>query len=176
MGFEVQSAEFRQSADSAGTSTTWGSYTGATFTERMRLVNSNGNVGIATTAPRSGILSNAQNAAIPALDVSGQIYGRLPVFIASNTTFDISAAASNAQYQNTYIYITNSGFSNLSFPNTALLTSMGGTFFQLKNSTTSALSVTVTGTVGITSPVAITPSNAITFVVSPNNSNTMLLF
>jgi hypothetical protein len=136
---------------------------------------SNGMVGVATTAPRPGILSNVSNTAIPALDVAGQVYGRLPVFVHTGTTLDISIAASNSLYSNSYIYLTNSGFSNITIPS-VLATSNGGTFFQLKNSTTAALSVTITGTVNVTSPIAITPSNAITFVVSPNASNTMLVF
>jgi len=132
-----------------------------------------GNVGIGTSAPRSGILSNAANTSISSFDVSGQIYGRLPVFIVTGTTLDLSANFST--YSNTYTYLTNSGFSNVTIPS-SLSTSNGGTFFQLKNSTSSFLSVTITGTVGITSPVSISPSNAITFVVSPSNANTMLLF
>ena len=133
---------------------------------------SNSNVGIGTTVPRSGFQSNSATSGIRALDVSGQVFGRLPIFIVSNTTLDVDTNY-NA-YQNTYFYITNSGFSNLTVPST-LSTSNGGTFFQLKNSTTSSLSITITGSVGITSPVSISPSNALTFVVSPSSSNTMLL-
>ena len=53
LGFGVFASEFRTSADAAATATTWGHYTGATFTERMRLINSNGNVGIG-----AAVLSN----------------------------------------------------------------------------------------------------------------------
>jgi hypothetical protein len=144
--------------------------------ERMR-INPYGAIGVGTSYPRSGLSNNAQNTSIYSLDVSGQIYGRLPVYINTGTTMDISTAASNAAYRNTYIYLTNSGFSNLNFPTTALTSAFGGTFFQLKNSTTSYMNVSVTGTIGITSPVTIAPSNAITFVVSPSNAgNAMLLF
>jgi hypothetical protein len=169
--------------DRTNTGGVWGgelalytSYNAAASTEKMR-IDATGHVGIGIAAPRFGLSNNAQNNAILSLDVSGQIYGRLPVYINTGTTLDISTAASNAAYRNTYIYLTNSGFSNLNFPTTALTSAFGGTFFQLKNSTTSYMNVSVTGTIGITSPVTIAPSNAITFVVSPSNAgNAMLLF
>ena len=131
------------------------------------LVISNNRIGIGTTAPRVGLGSPY------ALDVSGCTYGRLPVNVVATTTLDLST--NYAAYANTYTYLTNSGFSNITIPSTSATTS-GGTFFQLKNSTPTFMSVVITGTVGITSPVSIAPSNAITFVVSPTSANTMLLF
>jgi hypothetical protein len=107
------------------------------------------------------------------LDVSGQVYGRLPVYIVTTTTLDLSANYS--AYSNTYIYITNAGFSNLTLPATTAV-STGGTFFQLKNATSTSLAITVNATLTLTSPVIIPPSNAITLVISPSNANTMLLF
>jgi hypothetical protein len=133
---------------------------------------SNSNVGVNTIAPRFGFQTNTQTA-IPALDVSGQVYGRLPVFVVSGTSLDISANF-NA-YANSYFYITNSGFTTISNPPTTT-TAQGGTFFQFKNATSSYLSITMASTVTITSPVVIPPSNAITLVVSPSNANTFLLF
>ena len=134
---------------------------------------SNSNVGFfRQIAPRFGYETNTQTT-IPAIDISGQIYGRLPVFVVSGTSVDISANF-NA-YANSYFYITNSGFTTISNPPTTS-TSQGGTFFQFKNATSSYLSITVASTVTITSPVVIPPSNAITLVVSPSNANTFLLF
>ena len=135
-------------------------------------------VGMGTVAPRAGYLSNAANTAIPSLDVSGQVFGRLPIVVhsgASATSLDLNVNF-NA-YQNTYFYLTNSGFNGVTLPTTTS-SNNGGIFFQLKNSTSTTMSVTVTGasSVGIVSPVTITPSNAITFVVSPSSSNTFLLF
>jgi len=130
-------------------------------------------IGISTTVARWGFQSNAATSGIYSLDVSGQVFGRLPVFVVSTTTLDLSANY-NA-YANTYFYLTNSGFSNVTIPTASAVTA-GGTFFQLKNSTTAYMSVIITGTVGITSPVTIAPSNAITFVVSPSNADRMLLF
>jgi hypothetical protein len=148
------------------------SYNAAASTEKVR-INAVGNVGISTTNPRSGFQTNAQTIGIPALDVSGQVYGRLPVFVVSGTSVDISA--NYAAYANSYFYITNSGFTTISNP-AVTATTQGGTFFQFKNATSSYLSITVASTVSITSPVVIPPSNAITLVVSPSNANTFLLF
>jgi hypothetical protein len=139
--------------------------------ERLRI--SDANVGVATTAPRSGVLANALSSTIPALDVSGQVYGRLPVYVVSDTTLDI--ATNFDSYANSYFYITNSSFDTITNPETTS-TSSGGTFFQLKNSTSSYLNVTVASTVTIRSPVVIPPSNAITLVVSPSEADTFLLF
>ena len=128
---------------------------------------------MSTTLPRAGVQSNAQTTAIPSIDISGQVYARLPVYIVTAASLDLSA--NYAGYANTYIYLTNSAFSSVLLP-AATATSNGGTFFQLKNSTPSYMSVTLNATLGLTSPTVIPPSNAITFVVSPSNANTMLLF
>jgi hypothetical protein len=127
-----------------------------------------GNVGIGTSAPRAGLGSSV------ALDVCGCIYGRLPV-----TVFDTSGlldlSTNFTTYANSYIYLTNTAFSSVRLP-TAVATTLGGTFFQLKNSTPAYLSVTLNATLGLVSPVSIAPSNAITLVVSPSVANRLLLF
>lgn len=135
-------------------------------------IDQNGQVGINTGGPRRGLLSNIQNGG-PSLDVQGQVYGRLPVYITTEPflSFD-SDFVLNA---NTYFYITNSAFSTVSLARATSPLTEGGVFFQLKNATASFLSITVTGDLGIVSPVSIAPSNAITFVVSPSNANTYLL-
>lgn len=126
--------------------------------ERMR-VNNVGNVGIGTTAPRS------------LLDVSGQFYGRLPVFDVSATTQTLTLGVND----NSYFYLTNSSFSNIIAPATTS-TGNAGTFWTFKNSTSSTLSVTLTNTLSLTSPVSIPPLNAITLTISPTSNNTLLLF
>jgi hypothetical protein len=79
MGFEVLGGQFRQSADAAGTAITWGYYTGTTFTERMRLVNTTGSVGIGTSAPAYTLdVSTAANSAA----VNMSTWSRVPI---SNT-------------------------------------------------------------------------------------------
>jgi len=130
-------------------------------------------MGIVTTLPRAGIQSNAQTTAIPSLDVSGQIYGRLPVFVVATSNLDLSANFNT--YANTYIYLTNTAFSSILLP-TSTASSNGGTFFQLKNSTSTYMSVTLNASLTLTTPTVIPPSNAITLVVSPNAPSTMLLF
>ena len=72
----------------------------------------------------------------------------------------------------TYFSITNSLFSNIT-PPTAGMTA--GMFWVLRNNTNSTLSITVTGTPpGISSPLSITPSNAVTLVAS--NATSYVLF
>jgi hypothetical protein len=117
-------------------------------------------LGVFTTGPRGG------------LDVSGSVYGRLPVTVVTGTSVDISA--NYGTLANSYFYITNSGFNTITNPSTTS-TAQGGTFFQFKNATSSYLSVTMANSVTIASPVIIPPSNAITLVVSPTTSNTFLL-
>jgi hypothetical protein len=124
-------------------------------------------MGVFTSVPRAGLGSTT------ALDVSGNIYGRLPVTVVSGTTLDISA--NYAQYANSYIYLTNPAFSTITNPSVTT-TTHGGTFFQFKNATPTYLNVTMANTVTITSPVVIPPSNAVTLVVSPTTANTFLLF
>lgn len=123
-------------------------------------------LGVFTSAPRGGLGS------ANALDVSGSVYGRLPVTVVTGTSVDISA--NYETLANSYFYITNSGFNTITNPSTTA-TSQGGTFFQFKNATSSSLSVTMANSVTIASPVLIPPSNAITLVVSPAASNTFLL-
>jgi hypothetical protein len=123
-------------------------------------------MGVFTSGPRAGLGSTS------ALDVSGNIYGRLPVTVVTGTSVDISA--NYAALANSYLYITNSGFNTITNPSTTT-TTQGGTFFQFKNATSSYLSVTMANTVTIASPVIIPPSNAVTLVVSPAANNSFLL-
>jgi hypothetical protein len=133
---------------------------------QSNLVFNGTSLGLFTTGPRAGLGS------ANALDVSGNVYGRLPVTIVTGTSLDISA--NYATYANTYVYLTNSGFNTITNPSTTS-TTQGGTFFQFKNATSSYLSVTMANTVTITSPVIIPPSNAVTLVVSPLANNSFLL-
>jgi hypothetical protein len=146
-------------------------YLGASGSNTFSMTSAMG--GWRTDAPRAGVQSNLQTAAIPSIDISGQVYARLPVYIVTTSNLDLSAGYQG--YANTYIYLTNSAFSSVLLP-TATAVANGGTFFQLKNSTPVYMSVTLNATLGLTSPVTIPPSNAITLVVSPSNANTMLLF
>lgn len=134
---------------------------------QSNLVFTGTSLGLFTTGPRAGLGS------ANALDVSGVVYGRLPVTIVTGTSVDISA--NYGALANSYVYLTNSGFNTITNPSTTS-TAQGGTFFQFKNATSSFLSVTMANTVTITSPVVIPPSNAVTLVVSPTTNNSLLLF
>ena len=132
-------------------------------------------MGISTALARQGFLNNINTStSISALDVSGQVYGRLPVYDLSGLT-SIDVSANYGTYANSYLYIRNSGFNQITLP-TTIPTSQGGTFFQFKNSTGAYLSIIMSATLGLASPISISPSNAITLVVSPVSPNTMLLF
>jgi hypothetical protein len=136
---------------------------------RIKTYTDKSHVGIGTSAARQTL------AGVDAfsLDVSGQIFGRIPVAVITTTSINLDASQNT--HANCYFYITNSGFNAITLP-TSTSTNSGGQFYQIKNATSSYLSITLTNTLTLSSPVTISPSNAITFVVSPAAPNTMLLF
>jgi hypothetical protein len=75
---------------------------------------------------------------------------------------------------NQYFYLTNAGFNSLTLPASSV-TSNGGRFWTLRNATNAYLSITLTNTLSLTSPLVIPPSNATTLAVSAVSSNTILL-
>ncbi len=75
---------------------------------------------------------------------------------------------------NQYFYLTNSGFNALTLPSSTA-TSDAGRFWTLRNATNAYLSVTLTNTLSLTSPLAIPSSNAVTLAISGSTSNTILL-
>ena len=84
-----------------------------------------------------------------------------------------SATLSSANY-NSFLYVTNSAFSAMTLPATTA-TSAGGNYWTLRNATGSTLSITLTNTLSLTSPLVIPPTNAQTLVISGSTSNTILL-
>jgi hypothetical protein len=84
-----------------------------------------------------------------------------------------SLTLSSSNY-NTFLYLTNSGFNALTLPATTA-TTLGGTFWALRNATTSSLSITLTNTLALTSPLVIPPLNTQTLVISGVTANTILL-
>ena len=76
---------------------------------------------------------------------------------------------------NTYYYITTAGFATLTLPSSTL-PSQGGAFWQIKNGTTSFLTITLPIRLGLTSPLIIPPLDDVTLVVSPTSSDSLLLF
>jgi hypothetical protein len=101
--------------------------------------------------------------------ISNPLYARIPVIETSGTS--ITLASSN---YGSYIYLTNSGFNAATLPAATPITD-GGAFWTLRNATSSSLSITLTNTLNLVSPLVIPPSNTQTLVVSGNTSNTILL-
>jgi hypothetical protein len=75
---------------------------------------------------------------------------------------------------NGYFYLTNSMFNAVTLP-ASTSTADGGAFWTLRNASSNYLSVTVTNTLTLASPLVIPISNAITLVVSAVSNNTVLL-
>jgi collagen type II alpha len=84
----------------------------------------------------------------------------------------ITLASSN---YNNYFYITNSAFNSVTLPGTTA-TSAGGNLWSLRNATTTNLSITLTNTLTLVSPLVIPSANSTTLVISALTSNTILLF
>lgn len=84
-----------------------------------------------------------------------------------------SQTLSSANY-NTYFYLTNSGFNALTLP-ASTATSAGGNFWALRNASGTSLSITLTNTLNLTSPLLIPSSNTQTLAISGASSNTILL-
>ena len=97
--------------------------------------------------------------------------GASPITITEVT--GTSATLSSSNY-NTYFYITNTGFNTVTLPSTTA-TSAGGNYWTLRNATGSQLSVTLTNTLNLVSPLVIPSSNAQTLAISAASANTILL-
>lgn len=75
---------------------------------------------------------------------------------------------------NQYFYVTNSGFNALTLP-ASTATSNAGNYWTIRNATNTYLSITLTNTLSLSSPLVIAPSNATTLAISGVSSNTILL-
>jgi hypothetical protein len=96
--------------------------------------------------------------------------GLVNVIETSGTSITLSPSNYNA-----LVYLTNGGFNAVTLPATTA-TSNGGNYWTLRNATNNYLSVTLTNTLSLTSPLIIPPSNATTLTISRVTSNTILLF
>jgi hypothetical protein len=93
----------------------------------------------------------------------------LAVTEVSGTSLTIGSNNSNRSF-----YLTNSGFNAMTLPSSVNAYD-GGTYWSLRNATGSSLSITLTNTLNLTSPLIIPSSNTQTLVVSRDTSNTLLL-
>ena len=86
------------------------------------------------------------------------------VFTVSATSLALTTASAGYYY-----YITNTGFNALTMPGT--LPTTAGTFWTLRNATSSYLSVTVANNANLTTPLVLTPSNNTTIVVTVSGTS-----
>lgn len=98
--------------------------------------------------------------------------GASKIVVVENT--GTSQTLSSANY-NTFFYLTNSGFNAVTLPATTA-TSDGGNYWTLRNATNTSLSITLTNTLTLVSPLVIPATNTQTLVVSGSAANTILLF
>ena len=97
--------------------------------------------------------------------VSGNlIFPTVNVFTVSGTSLTLTTASAGSYYN-----LINSGFSSLSLPSP--VPTMAGTFWTLRNATSSYLSVTVANNGTLATPLILTPSNNTTIVVSVSGVN-----
>jgi hypothetical protein len=95
------------------------------------------------------------------------------ITIANVTTTSLTASTSPALTTSTYFTyynITNSGFNALTLP--ASIPTAAGSYWVLRNNTSTYLSITVTNNANVTTPTSIPPSNSITIAVSGTGSST----
>jgi hypothetical protein len=98
--------------------------------------------------------------------------GASKIVVAENAT--TSQTLTSANY-NTFFYLSNSGFNAVTLPATTA-TADGGNYWTLRNGTSTYLSITLTNTLTLSSPLVIPPGNSVTLVVSGTSANTILLF
>ena len=87
------------------------------------------------------------------------------------TGTSLTLAASN---YNNYFYVTNSAFNAMTLPSSTA-TTLGGLFWSVRNATAGSLSITLTNTLTLTSPLVIPSGNSATLAISGTTSNTILL-
>jgi hypothetical protein len=87
----------------------------------------------------------------------------------SGTSLTLSSSNTGRSF-----YLTNSGFNAMSLPSSVNRFD-GGSYWSLRNATASQLTITLTNTLNLTSPLIIPSSNTQTLVVSRDTSNTILL-
>lgn len=88
------------------------------------------------------------------------------------TGTSLTLAASN---YNNYFHVTNTGFNAMTLPSATAIT-LGGLFWSIRNATAGNLSITLTNTLTLTSPLVIPSGNSATLAISGVTANRILLF
>lgn len=140
-------------------------------TETMRIT-STGRVGIGTNAP-GGVLDVSAARTNPAF-IRTPLYQRIPVVNVSNATTDTSLTLTTTAY-GTYYNITVSAFNRLVLP-VSVSSNDGGAFWVLRNNTNATLTITLSNTLALTSPLVIPARNNATLVVDASSNDTIVLF
>ena len=97
-----------------------------------------------------------------------------PADLSVNEVTGTSQTLSSSNW-NQYFYLSNTGFNALTLPSSTA-TSNAGKFWTLRNATSVTLSITLTNTLNLTSPLYIAPYNSLTLVISGVSANTILQF
>lgn len=131
-----------------------------------------GPMGITGPTGATGALGNTGTVGPTGLGVTGAGGGASPITILEVTGTSQTLSSSN---YNTFFYLTNPSFNAVALP-ASTATSAGGNYWALRNATSSYLSITLTNTLSLTSPLVIPPANTQTLAISGATSNTILLF
>lgn len=148
----------------------------STIIAQTNLVYTGTGLGVNTSAP-AGSLDVSASVTNPAY-IRTPLYTRIPIVNLSNTASDTSLnlSANVTNTSGTYYNITVPDFNALTLPATTTSNVDGGAFWVLRNNTAYTLTITVTNTLTITSPLVIPSRNTSTLVVSPASNNTIVLF
>jgi hypothetical protein len=94
-----------------------------------------------------------------------------PIAVTETSATSLTLSLAN---DNQYFYITNSGFNAITLPGSTS-TADGGNYWTLRNATSVNLTITITNTLTLTSPLVIAAGNSVTLVISAVSANTVLL-
>lgn len=83
-------------------------------------------------------------------------------------------ALSSGNYYTTF-FLTNSAINAISLPGSTTAATDGGAYWTLKNATSNFISLTITNTLTLTSPLVIPPGAMNTLAISSSSNNTVLL-
>jgi hypothetical protein len=132
--------------------------TGAGFTGPAGVAGNATNTGATgTTGPTGGA---GPTGSVPNLVVTGW----------TGTALTLSVANDNQMF-----HLRNSGFNAITLPATTA-TSDGGGYWTLRNATPTTMSITITNTLTLTTPLVLPGLSSATLVISPESANTVLLF